>query len=183
MDSPRATFLYWNVVHSLNSIWFISASYFPGVVVRLPLWWCSHLCSSHTGWMPSWADHLQSLSRWSTGQTQSPGPERDRCLDFVRIIRGYISDMKSSWHELTSKLTEPFLFVSKASKRKCAYMLESEKILSDPVVYMKHEAHLLNILDYHCAKYRRDVREKKIKYNHRRLVPSTYIWSNSLDSL
>lgn len=29
--------------------------------------------------------------------------------------------------ELTSKLTEPFLFVSKASNRKCAYILESAK--------------------------------------------------------
>lgn len=27
--------------------------------------------------------------------------------------------------ELTSKLTEPFLLVSNASKRKCAYVLES----------------------------------------------------------
>lgn len=30
--------------------------------------------------------------------------------------------------ELTSKLTEPFLLVSKASNRKCAYILESAKV-------------------------------------------------------
>lgn len=29
---------------------------------------------------------------------------------------------------LTSKLTEPFLLVSKASNRKCAYILESAKV-------------------------------------------------------
>lgn len=36
--------------------------------------------------------------------------------------------------ELTSKLMEPFLFVSKASNRKCAYILESAKVetYSDP---------------------------------------------------
>lgn len=38
--------------------------------------------------------------------------------------------------ELTSKLTEPFLFVSKASNRKCAYILESAMVenLSNPPV-------------------------------------------------
>lgn len=30
--------------------------------------------------------------------------------------------------KLTSKLTEPFLLVSKASNRKCAYILESAKV-------------------------------------------------------
>lgn len=58
--------------------------------------------------------------------------KQHRRLDFDRIICGNICDTKSSVHERTSKLTEPFLFVSKASKRKCAYILESAKTLSDP---------------------------------------------------
>lgn len=36
----------------------------------------------------------------------------------------YLSDIRT---ELTSKLTEPFLLVSKASNKKCAYILESAK--------------------------------------------------------
>lgn len=49
-----------------------------------------------------------------------------------------MSKAKSSEGELTSKLTEPFLFVSKASNRKCAYILESAKISSYPRRHMKH---------------------------------------------
>lgn len=88
MDIPIYTcfFLYWNVVYSLNLIWLK-----PNVVVCLPLWWCSHLCSSRTGWMPSWADHLQSLSKWWTGQTQSPGPETRQTFGFGQNnVRVYI---------------------------------------------------------------------------------------------
>lgn len=39
---------------------------------------------------------------------------------------------KAKGAALTSKLTEPFLFVSKASNRKCAYMLESESAETPP---------------------------------------------------
>ena len=40
----------------------------------------------------------------------------------------YLSKKADIRIELTSKLTEPFLLVSKASNRKCAYILESAKV-------------------------------------------------------
>lgn len=88
--------------------------------------------------------------------------KRDRGLDFDRMTCGDISDIRSNQHELTSKLTEPFLFVSKASKRKCAYILESAKILSDPwcTWNMKHILWTFWIII--VLNIEKDFREKKI---------------------
>lgn len=43
-------------------------------------------------------------------------------------VCSYLQKEADTRIKLTSKLTEPFLFVSKASNRKCAYILESAKV-------------------------------------------------------